>query len=96
MAETPSTEFVAHTAILASLFPSTGDAPSERQDQEEAAINIFARFSRSAPPLQATFAGWSVLDSAAASLENTVFFLPYACALVWDEPNVGWADLRLV
>ena len=95
-------------AILASLFPATGAAPSNLQDQEEAAINLFGRFCLSItnpifisgtlpPPSWPTDAERSALASAETSLnDQTVFFTPYACALLWDESNSGRASLQLI
>ncbi|KAJ1479983.1 hypothetical protein T484DRAFT_1812280 [Baffinella frigidus] len=90
--------------ILSSLFPSTAAEPSDLQDTEEDAIDIFRRFclsvaadAQTAPlPWRPTETERAALASAAASLgSQTAFFTPYACALLCDESNAGWAHLRL-
>ncbi|KAJ1464332.1 hypothetical protein T484DRAFT_1869778 [Baffinella frigidus] len=96
-------DFVVPAAVLASMFPSTGAAPSNLQDQEGAAIHIWRMFCLSVRRGTDEGGTWlpsdaerGALASAAASLDTqTAFFAPYACALLWDESNVGWANLRL-
>ncbi|KAJ1474778.1 hypothetical protein T484DRAFT_1910816 [Baffinella frigidus] len=90
-------------SVLASLFPSTGAAPSTQQDQEDAAIDILERFCLSVIDDGTGELVWrltkeerSALDFTRASLRSqAAFFTSYACVLLWDESNVDWATMRL-
>ena len=87
-------------AVLASLFPATGASPSNLQDQGNEAIHLFGQFCLGVaqhPAWQTTDAEWTALDSTADFLRaQMVFFAPYACALMWEESNVGRASLQLI